>query len=84
MHAKDLFGLVSKKHPDPKKIMRPPYFVPSDRKIDVQLRNFKIRRLHQAVVLDAEGKVVGIVTLEDIIEELVGSIMDEHDFPAVG
>jgi len=59
--------------------VRPPYFVPADKKIDAQLRGFQARKLHQAVVLDKEGKVAGLITLEDILEELVGSIQDEHD-----
>jgi len=59
--------------------MRPPYFVPADKKIDAQLRSFQARKLHQAVVLDKGGKVAGLITLEDILEELVGSIRDEHD-----
>lgn len=80
MHAKDLFSTLGKKRPPSlKKILRPPYFVPFDKKIDAQLRSFKARRLHQAVVLDEEGTPAGLVTLEDILEELVGSIQDEHD-----
>ena len=47
--------------------------------IDAQLRSFKSRRLHQAVVLDEAGEVSGLITLGDIPEELVGSIQDEHD-----
>jgi putative hemolysin len=82
--AKDLFTLIDKKKPDLKKILRPPLLVPADRKIDAQLRSFKARRIHQAVVLDAGGEVAGLVTLEDILEELVGSIMDEHDIPEGG
>lgn len=81
IHSKDFFKLISaKKTLSIRKIMRPPYFVPADKKIDVQLRSFKAKRLHQAIVLDSGGKVVGLVTLEDILEELVGSIRDEHDF----
>ena len=81
IHSKDFFKLISAKKPlSIRKIMRPPYFVPADKKIDVQLRSFKAKRLHQAIVLDSGGKVVGLVTLEDILEELVGSIRDEHDF----
>jgi putative hemolysin len=80
LHVKDLMSPVaSGKSVSLKRIMRPPYFVPADRKIDTQLRNFKARRLHQAVILDEEGEVIGLVTLEDILEELVGSIQDEHD-----
>jgi putative hemolysin len=80
MHAKDLFRLVEKGGSvSLKKILRPPYFVAADKTIDAQLRSFQDRKLHQAVVLDSEGKVAGLITLEDILEELVGSIQDEHD-----
>ena len=81
IHVKDLFRLIRAKKPVAiKRILRPSYFVPADKKIDVQLRSFKAKRLHQAIVLDSGGKVAGLVTLEDILEELVGSIRDEHDF----
>jgi putative hemolysin len=81
IHSKDFFRLLSAQKPiSIRKILRPAYFVPADKKIDVQLRSFKAKRLHQAIVLDSEGKVAGLVTLEDILEELVGSIRDEHDF----
>ena len=80
IHAKDVFRLMEGKKPHSlKTITRLPYFVPGDRKIDAQLRSFQKEKLHQAVVLDNEGKVIGLVTLEDILEELVGSIQDEHD-----
>ena len=80
MHAKDLFHLTETgRTASLKKILRPPYFVADVKKIDTQLRSFQGRKLHQAVVLDKEGKVVGLITLEDILEELVGSIQDEHD-----
>ena len=81
IHSKDFFKLISAKKPlSIRKIMRPPYFIPADKKIDAQLLSFKAKRLHQAIVLDSGGKVVGLVTLEDILEELVGNIRDEHDF----
>jgi len=81
IHVKDLFRLIRAKKPiSIQRILRPSYFVPADKKIDVQLRSFKTKRLHQAIVLDSGGKVAGLVTLEDILEELVGSIRDEHDF----
>ena len=81
IHTKDFFKLIAgKKSISINKILRPPYFVPADRKIDAQLRSFKAKRMHQAVVLDARGKVAGLITLEDILEELVGTIQDEHDF----
>jgi len=57
-------------------IIRPPNFIPADRTIDSQLRNFQAKRLHQAVVLGNGGEIVGLVTLEDILEELVGAIRE--------
>jgi len=80
LHAKDLFHFIDqKKTGSIKEIIRTPYFVPAEKTIDAQLRGFQDRKLHQAVVLDSEGKVTGLITLEDILEELVGSIQDEHD-----
>jgi putative hemolysin len=80
VHGKDILRFLdSKKSVSLGKIMRPPYFVSANKKIDAQLRSFQAWKLHQAVVLDKEGKVAGLVTLEDILEELVGSIQDEHD-----
>jgi putative hemolysin len=80
IHAKDLFRFTEKrKHESLKEVIRPPYLIPADKKIDDQLRAFQTRKLHQAVVQDNGGKVVGLITLEDILEELVGSIQDEHD-----
>ena len=80
VHGKDVLRYMDIKNPGSlKKLLRPPYFVPADKKIDAQLRGFQARKLHQAVVIDKEGKVAGIITLEDILEELVGSIQDEHD-----
>jgi Mg2+/Co2+ transporter CorB len=78
VHAKDLFRLTGRRG-SLKQIIRPPYFAPADKTIDAQLRSFQVKRLHQAVVLDKKGKVAGLITLEDILEELVGSIRDEHD-----
>ena len=80
IHAKDLFQIVlDKKSGGLRKILRPPSFVGIDEKINVQLRTFQFHKQHQSIVLDKHGQVVGLVTLEDIIEELVGSIKDEHD-----
>jgi CBS domain containing-hemolysin-like protein len=80
IHNKDLFRLLDDRSgASLQKIIRPSYFISADKTIDIQLRSFQARRLHQAVVLDNAGKVVGLITLEDILEELVGSIQDEHD-----
>jgi magnesium and cobalt transporter len=62
-----------------KKIMHEPYFVPETMPLDELLLEFKFRKLHIAVVVDEYGGVSGIVTLEDILEEIVGDINDEFD-----
>jgi Mg2+/Co2+ transporter CorB len=80
IHAKDLFQIVMDKKGDGlQKMVRPPSFVGIDEKISAQLRTFQFHKRHQSIVLDSQGHVVGLVTLEDIIEELVGSIKDEYD-----
>jgi CBS domain containing-hemolysin-like protein len=62
-----------------KRIMREPYFVPGTKQISDLLNEFKRRKLHIAIVLDEHGGVDGVVTLEDVIEEIVGDIFDESD-----
>ena len=61
------------------RIMRRPYFVPETKKVDQLLREFQLRRVHIAVVVDEYGGTSGIVCLEDVIEEIVGDIQDEFD-----
>jgi CBS domain containing-hemolysin-like protein len=60
-------------------IMREPYFVPEGKKIDELLKEFQVKKMHMAVVVDEYGGTSGIVTLEDILEEIVGEIRDEFD-----
>jgi putative hemolysin len=80
IHAKDILSLNDKEEKASiRSLIRPALFIPFDKKIDTQLRSFQEKRLHQAVVLDAKGNVTGLVTLEDIVEELVGAIKDEYD-----
>ncbi|HEB11572.1 MAG TPA: CBS domain-containing protein, partial [Spirochaetales bacterium] len=65
--------------PKIEKIIRPAYFVPESKKLNSLLREFQRRRVHIAVVVDEYGGTSGIVSLEDIIEEIVGEIQDEFD-----
>jgi putative hemolysin len=60
-------------------LMRPPYFVPETKKINDLLKEFQTRKIHMAIVIDEYGGTSGIVSLEDILEEIVGEISDEGD-----
>ncbi len=60
-------------------LLRPPYFVPETKKINDLLKEFQTKRIHMAVVIDEYGGTSGIITLEDILEEIVGEITDESD-----
>ena len=76
--------LISHKNPDPKKfniklLCQKPWFIPESTKLDNQLMEFKKRKEHFSIVVDEYGEFLGIVTLEDIIEEIVGDIDDEQD-----
>ena len=62
-----------------KELLRPGFFVPETKKIDVLLRDFQEKRVHMAIVVDEYGGTSGLITLEDIIEEIVGEINDEFD-----
>ena len=81
LYSKDLLPYVDRKDPDFRwqSVLRPPYFVPESRMIDDLLEDFRTRKIHIAIVVDEYGGTRGIVTLEDIIEEIVGEIDDEYD-----
>lgn len=80
IHAKDLLGrTVQNPDFDIETLIRPPFFVPEAKKVDELLREMQRRRLHMAMVVDEYGSLSGVVTTEDLLEELVGEIEDEHD-----
>ena len=85
LYAKDLFPvLVEAGDPStilPRKLARPPLFVPESKNAAEMLDDFRASRVQIAVVLDEYGGVAGLITLEDLLEELVGTIDDEHDIP---
>ena len=78
---KDIMKHVAEKKKDIviSKIMSKPYFVPESKKIDSLLRQFQKRKEHMAIIVDEHGIITGLVTIEDILEEIVGEIMDETD-----
>ncbi|MCI5605880.1 MAG: hemolysin family protein [Treponema sp.] len=80
LYVKDLIkNFAVSNEIDLKKIIRKAYFVPESKRIDSLLREFKRQHLHIAMVIDEYGGISGIITMEDIIEEIVGDIQDEFD-----
>jgi len=82
LYAKDLLGISHK--PDVvigslRDLLRPAYFVPETKKVDELLAEMQSERIHMGIVVDEYGGVAGLVTLEDIVEEIVGEILDEYD-----
>ncbi|MCS7251623.1 MAG: hemolysin family protein [Anaerolineae bacterium] len=81
LYAKDLLRLLRDGIRDAclKELLRPPYFVPEGKRIVDLLREMQQQRVHMAIVVDEYGGVAGLVTIEDILEEIVGEIQDEFD-----
>src|SRR5436853_1306817 len=89
LHAKDLLRAIRDADGDlfkvdVKAIARPPWFVPDVRPLSEQIKAFRRRKTPFALVVDEYGELMGLVTLEDILEEIVGDITDEHDVAVPG
>lgn len=84
LHAKDLLRCLIEpagKHPPVAQVMREPFFVPETKPIRALLQEFRARKQHIAIALDEYGGTSGLITIEDVLEEIVGDIEDEHDTP---
>ncbi|GCE47055.1 putative hemolysin [Thermosporothrix hazakensis] len=82
LYAKDLLRARSKDEPvDLVKLARPPFFISEYQHVDDLLQTFRSKGIHLAIVIDEYSQVTGLVTLEDLLEELVGEIQDEYDQP---
>ncbi len=79
LFVKDLLPHINEKEYGWQQLIRKPYFVPSHKKINVLLEEFQATKTHIAIVVDEYGSTMGLVSLEDIIEEIVGEISDESD-----
>jgi CBS domain containing-hemolysin-like protein len=80
IHTKDILWCWKKnKECFSREIIRPPYFVSPDKKVYELLKEFQSGKTHMAFVVDGVGNVIGLVTLEDVLEDIVGEILDEYD-----
>jgi CBS domain containing-hemolysin-like protein len=81
LYAKDLLKQwgTDENHFSVRAIMRPPYFIPESKNLEQLLQEFKRKRVHLAIVIDEYGGTSGLITIEDLLEEIVGDIQDEHD-----
>jgi putative hemolysin len=82
LYAKDLLPILkspARERPALRSLLRPPVFVPESMSVDDLLHEFQRRKVHLAIVLDEYGGTAGLVTIEDLLEEIVGEIQDEYD-----
>jgi len=79
LYAKDLLPYLDRKQFDWRNLLREPFFVPENKKLDDLMVEFQEKKVHLAIVVDEYGGTSGIVSLEDVIEEIVGDISDEFD-----
>lgn len=78
--AKDLLRPFAGRDFDLRDSLRPAVFIPESKRLNVLLREFRVSRNHMAIVVDEYGGVAGLVTIEDVLEQIVGDIADEYDF----
>jgi magnesium and cobalt transporter len=78
--AKDLLRYYAEDSFDVRDMLRPAVFIPESKQLNVLLRDFRANRNHMAVVVDEYGGVAGLITIEDVLEQIVGDIEDEYDF----
>ena len=78
--AKDLLRLCTGEEVDLRDMLRPAVFIPEAKRLNVLLREFRASRNHIAIVVDEYGGVAGLVTIEDVLEQIVGDIEDEYDY----
>ncbi len=79
LYAKDFLNALARGEVDVRRLVKPPFFIPETMKISNLLREMQKKRIHMALVIDEYGGVSGLVTMEDLIEEIVGEIRDEYD-----
>ena len=80
LHAKDLLKFYAENDFDVRAMLRPAVFIPESKRLNILLKDFKVNRNHIAIVVDEYGGVVGMITIEDVLEQIVGDIEDEFDF----
>jgi magnesium and cobalt transporter len=78
--AKDLLRYYSEESFDVRDLLRPAVFIPESKRLNVLLRDFRANRNHMAIVVDEYGGIAGLLTIEDVLEQIVGDIEDEYDF----
>jgi magnesium and cobalt transporter len=78
--AKDLLRYYAEESFDVRDMLRPAVFIPESKRLNVLLRDFRANRNHMAVVVDEYGGVAGLITIEDVLEQIVGDIEDEYDY----
>jgi len=80
LHAKELLRLYTDDRVDVRDLLRPAVFIPESKRLNVLLRDFRGNRVHLAIVVDEYGGTAGLITIEDVLEQIVGDIEDEFDF----